>query len=164
MKRSRLWLCALPMLALVFFAARPALALWVQIQVTANGVANGQEITVTTKDVEQFKQFDVTLAPHPRDVSPFLGGQLSLIANDKWVASVPVSESRHNGAATYTFRVAPDAIAKSSFTISASAYAPADKQGNYFGTAMIGKKKVQQVMGGTMYEFKLKDFVGTKAR
>jgi hypothetical protein len=155
---------ALPILGLVVFAARPALALWVEIAVTTNGVVDGQQLTVTTKDVEQFKQFEVTLVPHPRDVSPFLTGQLSLIANDKWVASVPVSEKRENGTVKYSFRVAPDAVAQSSFSIHASAYAPTGKDGSFFATAMLGKIKVQQIMGGTIYALKLKDFAGTKAR
>jgi hypothetical protein len=164
MKRNTLWLGVLPIVGLMVFAARPALALWLEISVTTNGVVDGQQITVTTNDVEQFKQFEITLVPHPRDVSPFLTGQLSLIANDKWVASVPVSEKRENGTVTYSFRVAPDAIAQSSFSIHASAYVPVGKDGGYFGTAMLGKHKVQQIMGGTIYALKLRDFVGAKPR
>jgi hypothetical protein len=150
--------------ALMVCAARPALALWVQMNVTANGVYGEQQITVKVTDREQFKQFEVTLAPKPKAVSPFLTGQLSMIAGDRWVASVPVSEKRENGVVTYTFRVTPDAVMQSSFAINAGAYAPPYSRAGVFDTAMLGKQKVQQVMGGTVYELKLKDLSPVKAQ
>ena len=64
-----------PILALMVCAARPALALWRQANVTANGEYDGQQITVKVTDREQFKQFEVTLTPKPKAVSPFLTGQ-----------------------------------------------------------------------------------------
>ena len=163
MKRTTLVFMSLLVLGLVILISRPVLALWLSIPVTKNAVIDGQEFTVTTKHVEQFIEFDVTLAPHPRDVSPFLLGQLSLISDDKWVASVPVSEKRDNGKVTYWFRVMPEAVAESTFEISASAFAPAAKETRFpFDTAMIGKQKVEQIMGGIMYNLKLKDFAGAK--
>ena len=164
MKKITFWLLALPIWGFMMFTPRQAQALWVKMEVTANGEVNGQQFTIITKDVEQFKQLEITIAPKPKDVSPFLTGELSLIAGDKWVASVPVSEKWEKGVVTYTFKVTPDTIAQSLFEIHSSMYAPASKGRNIFGTAMIGKRKVQEIMGGVIYALKLKDFVNAKAK
>jgi hypothetical protein len=158
MKRNRFWIGALSICFLVAIAARPALALWLQCSVTTSGVYDSHLFTITVKDAEAFREFKVTIAPRPKAVSPFLTAQLGLIAEDKWVAVVPVSEKREKGTVTYTFRVAPGALAQSYFEIHASAYAPATSDRSPFGTAMLGTEKVEQVMGGTIFELKLKDF------
>jgi hypothetical protein len=139
-------------------AARPALALWLKVSVTANGVYDGHLFTVTVKEAETFQEFEVTIVPRPNAISPFLSTRLGLIAEDKWVAMVPVSEERENGTVTYSFRVAPGALAQSYFEIHASNYAPATSDQSPFRTAMLGKQKVEQLMGGTVFELRLKDF------
>ncbi|HZO90580.1 MAG TPA: hypothetical protein VFB38_19790 [Chthonomonadaceae bacterium] len=151
-----------PTCILLLCIALPAFALWVQIPVTANGIYDGQRFTIKVTDHEQFKQFQITLAPASKEVSPFLNGTLSLIAQDQWVASVPVAEHREKGIVTYTFRVVPGALAQSSFEISASAFAPARGGPSPFGTAMLGKRKVEQLMGGTIFTIKLSDFATQK--
>jgi hypothetical protein len=158
-KRILAPLGAVTTLALLALTARPALALWLKVQVTANGVYGDQQITVKTHPVEKFTEVDVTLAPHPKEISPFLSAELSLIAHDEWVASVPMVETRKDGAVTYKFRVAPGAIEQSSLEIRASAYTPATSDRSPFKTAMIGQQKVEQVMGGMMYDIRLKDFL-----
>lgn len=149
-------------LALLAFAAHPAYALWRLSRLTTNGIVDEQQFTVKTRNVDNLTQFEVSIAPHPHAVSPFMTGQLSLIAQDKWVASVPVMERRENNTVTYTFRVAPDAIAQSTLEVHASFYAPAQNVKSPFSTAMLNKQKVEQVMGGTIYEMKLKDFISAK--
>ena len=150
--------------ALLAFAARPAYALWRTTQLTTNGIYDEQQFTVKTKDVDNLIQFEVSITPHPHAVSPFLNGQLSLIVQDKWVASVYIMERRKKDTVTYTFRVAPDAIAQSTLEIHASFYAPARNVKSPFSTAMLNNQKVEQSMGGTIYQMKLKDFSVSNTR
>ncbi len=161
-KRSG-FLLGMGALTLLAFAARPAFALWRLSRLTTNGVYDEQQFTVKTRDVDNLTEFEVSIAPHPRAVSPFLTGQLSLIAQDKWVASVPVMERCEKDTVTYTFRVAPDAVAQSMLEVHASFYAPAQNVRSPFSTAMLNNQKVEQIMGGTIYQMKLKDFVNAKA-
>jgi hypothetical protein len=131
--------------------------------VTASGVYDNLQLTVKTRDVEQFKEFEIILAPKTQAVSPFLSAQLNLITQDVWVASVPVSEKREQGRVTYIFRVAPAALAQSAFEIHASNYAPATHR-SPFRTALLGKRQVEQVMGGTIYQMRLKTFTQSQTK
>jgi hypothetical protein len=160
MKRYTGALTALLTCLLLTVAARFAWAQWLLAAVTANGVYDGQQVRVRVSDADTFKEFVVTMTPRPKAVSPFLSTSLGLIAGDKWVAQVPVSERRENGMVTFTFRVAPEAVAQSYFEIHASAYEPVTSGGrpSPFATAMLGTQKVAQTMGGTVFRLNLKDF------
>jgi hypothetical protein len=159
MKRYTFLAGTLSAFILVGLAARAAFALWLEVPVTKNGVYDGHLFTVSVSDAEAFKLVKVTVAPHPKAVSPFVSSRLGLIAGDRWVAQVPVSEERAEGTVTYSFRVAPEAVAQSYFEIHASLYAPAAGDSGPFRTAVLGKQKVEQLMGGIVFTLRLKDFV-----
>jgi hypothetical protein len=160
MKSKLLRLARMLSFVLLLCAAHPAFALWRQIPITADGVYDDRRFAIKVTDREQFKEFEITIAPQPKEVSPFLTGRLSLISRNEWVASVPVSEKREKGIVTYRFRVTPEALTQSSFEIHASFFVPA-KGRSPFATATLNKKKVEQIMGGTIYAFQLKSFVAT---
>lgn len=147
---------------LVMLATRHAYALWMEMHVTRNGVYGERQFTIMTKTAEPFQNYEVVMEPTKRAISPFLSAQLDLIANDTWIASVPVSETRENGKVIYRFRAAPSALAQSYLEISEGLYVPFNGGQAHFRLGKIGDKQVEQIMGGVMYRINLKDFARLK--
>jgi hypothetical protein len=108
------------------------------------------------------QEFTVALSPKPAPVSPFLSTRLGVIANDQWVALIPVSTDRtENGTVTLRFRVTAQTLALSFLEIHLSAYAPVTgdtPKTSIFARATIDHRPVVQIMGGTIYRIDLRDF------
>jgi hypothetical protein len=153
--------------ALLGAAAQHAYAVWTEQQITPNSLADLERSwTFKTRDVESFKQVEITVEPKAgkKSLSPFTSGHLSILEGNRYVGEVPVEVRRENGRATFWFRLSPDALAKSKFEAREQAYGVyRDAQGNPVKDAE-GKPKVEQMLGGQAYWFYLRDFVRAGSR
>jgi hypothetical protein len=149
---------------LVAMTLTPAWPLTVEFRLTPKDLtAENRSFTVTTKDVGEFKEFDVTVTPDPkgRVLSPFVRGDLSLSTPSEHMALVRLEPKREGGKVSFWFRVSPKAIEGSRFEIGEQAYGTYQ---NADGTPVRdenGQPKVEQFIGGSSYWFLLHDFAGT---
>ena len=111
--------------ALATLTTTPAWSLTLEFQLSPKGLsANERTFTVTTKQMGEFTEFDVTVTPDPkgRSLSPFVRGDLSLDTPDEKVALVRLEPKREGGKVSYWFRVSRKAMEGSRFEIGEQAY------------------------------------------
>lgn len=150
--------------ALLAAAAQKAHALWLEVHLTPKNLSFQEHtFTVTAADRDSQKQFQVTVAPKAKPISPFVLVQIDVNTSDHHFATVPVEVKREAGKLTCWFRLAPESLANSRFEIHESFYTVArDAQGNPQRDAQ-GNPKTEIMMGGTYYWFHPAEFLGTSA-
>jgi hypothetical protein len=147
--------------------ATAAWSLTVEFRLTPKDLSAWQRsFTITTKDVGEFKQFDVTVTPDPKGkvLSPFVRGDLTLSTPNEKVALVRLEPKREGGKVSFWFRVSPQAIAGSRFEIGEQAYGVHQNPDGSADRDEHGQPKFEQYIGGSEYWFLLRDFAGTEAQ
>ena len=147
--------------------ATAAWPLTVEFRLTPKDLSVEQRtFTVTTKDVGEFTEFDVTVTPDPkgRVLSPFVRGDLSLSTLNEKVALVRLEPKREGGKVSFWFRVSPQAIEGSRFEIGEQAYGVYRHADGSPVRDEHGQPKFEQFIGGSEYRFLLRDFAGTETQ
>lgn len=140
-------------------AMRQTYAIWVETQLTPQ-TADGRRLlfTVKTKDVDDLKQFEVSIKPKTGKLSPVLTARLHLVDSQMKIASVPVEETRADGKVTYWFRIAPRLLANSKFEFGEHGYGRCEDERGKVIIDEWGRPRYVGVPGGSGYWFYLRDF------
>jgi hypothetical protein len=155
--RKRVLFLAAVVCALGAPAAR---ALTVTVPVTPKSLKQDRRtFTVRTKEVGPLTEFTVTIEASQGQLSPFLFPDLHLNTKELTLGYVRVEGKREGDKVTYWFRVAPQAVAHSTFELGEQNYGPVrDAKGTPIRDA-AGKPRYEMFIGGIDYELKLADFV-----
>ncbi len=135
-----------------------AMAEWVRFRITPKDLSQQEmSLTVATRKAAGEVQFDVTLGPKRRAISPFTSMDLYLIDGKRaQKRTVPVHWM--DGRATGSFRVPVAALDRSRLEIREQGYEQArDEDGNPL-TGPRGKTQYRMTLGGIAYWFRLRDF------
>jgi hypothetical protein len=160
--RARNFFVGVITVVLIAFSAARVWALWSEIQITPKSNAHLDRLfTMTVKNVGSMKQVDLTIEPKPRGkvLSPFVRAELSVLAGEEYVASIPVSEYRSNGKVIYRFLLSPRTLSRSKFEFREPNYGVYSDSRGEPQRDENGKPKVEQMLGGNAYWFYLKDFL-----
>lgn len=138
-------------LALATLAAGRAYAVWTEVQLTpGHMVADHAAVSVHVKDVENWKQFDVTVEPvKGKKLSQFTSAKLFIATADATAASVPVESRREGDRVTFWFRVAPRFLSNSRLDIAEQGYEEVRDADGHVHTEMT--------LGGSACWFWLRD-------
>jgi hypothetical protein len=150
----------LPLIAAFLLMAKAAYALWVEYQLTPKALAfDGRTFTIQSKarPEDGLLQFEVVVTPtadaRRKHVSQFTTGYLTLTGEAGRIAHVPIEGKREGEKVRYWFRVSTESVPYSRFEISESN-----------DTSIRGAKeeRVEILMGGVSYWFRLRDFTSSK--
>lgn len=130
---------------------RPAAALTVSEQITPKNLDSPDltfRVHVTRKD--DLLQFELTVEPHGRRLSPFLFGDLELYSDNGHVGYIRVEPERTKAQVRYWFRVSDRLTANSRFTFRENAYQTVKDPD--------GRSHDEIFIGGREYWFRVGDF------
>jgi hypothetical protein len=150
--------------ALAAAHATSAWALTVGVQLTPKALsANHRSFTVTTREVGEFREFNVvaTVDREGPALSPFVRGDLSISTPTEHLALVRLEPQRDGRQIRFWFRLAPEAVAGSRFEIGEQAYQLQRKPDGTPVTGEHGQPQFEQIIGGWQYGFLLRDFAET---
>jgi hypothetical protein len=149
------WQLLLGTVVTILWAGR-ACAVSTETQLTPNNpMVNGLLFTVTVQDAGPYKDVEVVVKPEAgRELSPFLGSQLSLYEGKKLVLSCPVEKKQSKGELRYRFSVSSEDLHKVRFAFNEYAHAKM--------TDKTGVVTVVPMPAVDRYWFDLKDFAGGK--
>jgi hypothetical protein len=149
------WQLVLGTVITLLWAGR-ACAVSTETQLTPNRLkANGLVFAVTVKAAGPARDVEVVVKRQAgRELSPFLGGQLSLDEGKRLVLSCPVQKMESNGELHFCFSVGAEDVHKVRFAFNEYAYAKV--------TDPAGTVTVVPMPAVDRYWFDLKDFAGMK--
>jgi hypothetical protein len=150
------WMLATLLLAL---GARQAGAVWVDTQLTPKMLDQHRiSFQVRVKDAGGLKEFEVTVTPKQRKLSPVLTARLTLGDGDTMQGYVPLQGEREDGKVRFWFRVSEKSPASSKFEFGEHGYGRLkDARKNPLKDEW-GNDRYIGMPGGQGYWFYLRDF------
>ena len=113
--------------------------------------AKEQSFRIKVSRKEDLVQFEFSVEPHGRQLSPFLFGDLELYSPDRHLGYIRVEPERTGDKVRYWFRVSDRVATDSRFTFRENFYQTVkDAQGH---------SRPEKVIGGRAYWFRLGDFL-----
>jgi hypothetical protein len=145
---------------LLMLTTQQALALWSTTQLTPKNLdQQWRKFTITTKDVKGLKEFEITIEASVREFSPFTDAELSLIDEKEYVAVLPIEIKRKGNKMTFRFRLSAKTLPYSKFELREPRYIATGNRDAAQNRNEQGDRRVEQIMGGDLYWFWLRDFV-----